>query len=81
MELGGEGALPELGGEGALPEVGGERALPELGEEGVVGEGALPELGGEGMGPKQSKVRKRDKGQIKCINVYELCINLLSPVQ
>ena len=67
----------ELGGEGVV----GEGALPELGEEGVVGEGALPELGGEGMGPKQSKVRKRDKGQIKCINVYELCINLLSPVQ
>ena len=63
------GRLPmELGGEGVV----GEGALPELGEEGV---------GGEGMGPKQSKVRKRDKGQIKCINVYELCINLLSPVQ
>ena len=73
VKLGGKGVV----GEGALPAVGeeevvGEGALPELGEERVVGEGAV----GEGVGPlplKQSKVRKRDKGQIKCINV--LCIN------
>ena len=56
----GERALGEE--EGAA----GERALGEpLGEEGVVG---------EGVGPLPLKQSKVDKGQIKCINVYKLCI-------
>ena len=57
-------------------ELGGVELGEPLGEEGVVGERSLGEEGvvGEGVGPLPLKQSKVDKGQIKCINVYKLCI-------